>query len=291
MITLLISTLLVSSHALEVQGHRGARWMRPENTLPAFQYAVENGADTLELDMHVTSDDHVVITHDPYLNPKICVDAAGKSIPTNLLVRSMTLKQLQTYDCGTLVNPKFPTQTAVPGTKIPTLDALFDWISKSRLANAKKVRFNIETKSEAEHPEYTPDPDKFVHLFLAVVKRHKMMSRVMLESFDYRTLKIARKLEPKLPLVVLVEDRPGDADSLAKLIKDYDAQILSPQSTWLTELDVKAVHQAGAQVVPWTVNDETEWAKMKTLGVDGIITDNPKGLIDYLSARGPGQKE
>src|SRR5665213_3558319 len=231
MIYLLAFALIRSVFGMEVQGHRGARWARPENTLPAFQYAVENGADTLELDMHVTSDDQVVITHDPFLNPKLCLDQNGKAIGSGIAIRKLTLKELQTYDCGSKINPKFPEQVPYPKTPIPTLDALFNWITISHLPRARKVQFNIETKSEAAHPEYTPDPEKFVQLFLAVVKKHGMMPRVMLQSFDYRTLKIARRLEPKLRLSVLVEDRPGDAASLVQLIKDNDAQILSPDST------------------------------------------------------------
>jgi len=273
---------MTTAHALDVHGHRGARWSRPENTLPAFQFAIESGANTLELDMHVTSDDIVVITHDPYLNPKLCVDKDGKTIPDNLLVHKMTLAQLQTYDCGKLQNPKFPTQQPVPKTPIPTLDALFTTVEKSKLPAAKKIRFNIETKSEAEHPEYTPEPEKFVHLFLSVVKTHRMMNRVILQSFDYRTLKIARKLAPKLPLSVLVEYRPGNTESLVKLMKDNDAQILSPDYSWLTDDDIKAIHEMKAKVIPWTVNDESDWKRLIKFGVDGLITDNPKGLIEYL---------
>jgi glycerophosphoryl diester phosphodiesterase len=282
----LLAFLCAHSYGLEVQGHRGARWARPENTLPAFQYAVENGVDTLELDMHVTSDDQVVITHDPYLNPKLCRDRDGKAIGSNILVRSLTLKELQTYDCGGLINPKFPQQTPVPKTPIPTLDALFTWMERSHLPQARKVNFNIETKSEAEHPEYTPAPEKFVELFLAVVKKHNLMSRIILQSFDYRTLTIARRLEPKLRLSVLIETRPGGPEALVKLMKDHDAQILSPDATWLTQADVKAVHAAGAQVIPWTVNEESEWKRLMQIGVDGIISDNPKALIDFLKTKG-----
>jgi glycerophosphoryl diester phosphodiesterase len=270
------------ANALDIHGHRGARWSRPENTIPAFIFAVENGASTLELDMHVTSDGVIVITHDPFLNPKLCVDKDGKAISGDLLVHKMTLAQLQTYDCGRLKNPKFPTQQPVPKTPIPTLDSLFTWIEKSKMPAAKKVRFNIETKSEEDHPEYTPQPDKFVRMFLEVVKKHKMMNRVILQSFDYRTLKIARKLEPKLPLSVLVEYRPGPAAALVKLMRDNDAQILSPDYSWLTDEDIKAIHELKAQVIPWTVDDENDWKRLIKFGVDGIITDNPKGLADYL---------
>lgn len=271
--------------ASEVQGHRGARWSRAENTMPAFQFAVEAGVDTLELDMHVTKDDQIVLIHDHFLNPDLCLDASGNKIKSGILVRSLTLQQLQSYDCGSLRNPKFKEQKPVGKTHIPTLDELFSWIEKSAMTGARKVKFNIETKSEESHPEYTPAPKPFVELFLAVVKKHKMLARVTLQSFDYRTLKVAHELEPKLSLSLLIEDAPKSQQELVTLMKIYHAEVLSPQSSWLTQAQVEAMHEIGVRVIPWTVNTAEEWEKMLSLRVDGIITDNPKGLIEFLKAK------
>ncbi len=267
---------------LEVQGHRGARWVKPENTLPAFQYALETGVDTLELDMVVTKDNQVVVSHDPHINKDICLDADGKRVTTEIAIRTLTLEQLKKYDCGSLVNPRFKEQQVVPKTPMPTLDEVFQLVEKSKLPVAKRVLFNIETKSEEAKPELTPTPEEFVKLVLAVVQKHKMLKRVTLQSFDFRTLKAAKTLEPKLSLPMLLEDRPKEEGTLVKLVKEYNASVLSPHFEWLTAQDVQDMHKLGVKVMPWTANTANDWKKLIAIGVDGIITDNPKELINFL---------
>lgn len=269
---------------IEVQGHRGARWMRPENSIPAFLYALESGVDTLEMDMHVTKDGVVVITHDPYLSRDLCLNKIGKPPPEKTLIRSLTLKELQSYDCGSRANRRFSEQKPVPHTVIPTLDEVFDAVANSKLPNAGKVQFNIETKSEEAHPEFTPPPENFVKLFLASVKKHGVLSRVTLQSFDYRTLKIAHKLEPKLTLSLLIEDKPKSPADLVRLMKRNEAQVLSPNYEWLTAEMVSEMHTIGARVIPWTPDQISDWKRLIGIGVDGIITDNPKPLLDYLES-------
>ncbi|HEY8269983.1 MAG TPA: glycerophosphodiester phosphodiesterase [Pseudobdellovibrionaceae bacterium] len=281
-IYILAVSALAQARPLEVQGHRGARWVRPENTLPAFEYALEAGVDTLELDMLVTKDGQVVVHHDPLLNPDICLDPQGKKITDKISIRSLTLKELKAYDCGSLVNPRFSQQRAQPKTSVPTLDEVFDLVEKSKFPVAKKVFFNIETKSEEDHPEYSPAPEEFIKLVLAIVKKHKLMDRVTLESFDLRTLKVARKLEPKLPLSILIEYRPKEAGALVKLMKENQAQILSPNYEWLTAQDVADIHKLGGRVIPWTPNTKKDWQSLIEKGVDGLITDNPKELLETL---------
>lgn len=271
----------VGADKIEVQGHRGARWSRPENTLPAFQFALENGADAVELDMHVTKDDQVVVSHDHFLNPKLCVDQNGARIRGDILIRSLTLSELQKYDCGSLQNPDFPEQQPVAKTPIPTLEAVFELIEKSPLPAAKILQFNIETKSEEKHPEYTPEPERFVELVLALLKKHGLMSRVILESFDYRTLKIAHRLEPSLRLSVLIHRRPRGG--LVPLMKEIEAQTVSPEYSWLNANDVAELHSAGCKVLPWTPNAPDDWHRLIEIGVDGIITDNPRGLREFLA--------
>ena len=272
----------IPEQKLEIQGHRGARWMRPENTLPAFQYALENGVSTLELDMHVTEDNVIVVTHDPYINENVCLDPNGQRIHDKILVKNLTLKELRKYDCGSLVNPLFPAQTPVPKTSMPTLEEVFGLVENSKLPNAKTIKFNIETKSEEAHPEFTPAPEPFVRMVLATVKKHKMLNRVELQSFDYRTLKIAKQLEPKLKLSLLIENRPKEENGLIQLVQQYGVQILSPNYEWLTEQDVQDMHKIRVKVLPWTPNTREDWRKLIGMGVDGIITDNPKALIDFV---------
>jgi glycerophosphoryl diester phosphodiesterase len=256
---------------IQVQGHRGARAMRPENTIPAFEYAIGVGVDALELDMAVTKDDVVVVSHDPVLNPEICKGPAA-SVP----IRTLTLKELRQWDCGALRNPKFPKQTPVPGTRIPTLDEVF------ALSSRGKFDFNIETKIFEDHPEYTPSPEKFARLVLDCVQRHGLLSRVILQSFDFRTLHAMKALTPLIRLSALYEK--GN-DSFLEIAGRAGAQIVSPEKELVTREKVDAAHVAGVTVVPWTANTRVEWDALAAAGVDAIITDDPAALIAYLKEK------
>jgi glycerophosphoryl diester phosphodiesterase len=283
-----LSTFISAAAAttkIEVQGHRGARWVRPENTLPAFQYALENSVDVIEMDMNVTKDNVLVIAHDPFLNPKICVDSRGRTISDRVLIRSLTLRELQSYDCGSKVNPDFPAQRTFAKTPIPTLNSVFEMVMKSARPNSRTIQFNIETKSDPAHPNFTPSPENFVKLFLRSVRKYKMLERVTLQSFDYRTLKAAHDLEPSLKLSLLIDEQPKETGALTRLVKDYSVDVLSPNFRWLTIGDVEEMHKLNVRVIPWTVNQPADWQRMLTIGVDGLITDNPKALLDYLKLK------
>jgi glycerophosphoryl diester phosphodiesterase len=270
---------------IEVQGHRGARAARPENTLPAFQYALEIGVDVIEMDMNVTKDNVIVIAHDPFLNPKICVDSRGRAISDRILIRSLTLRELQGFDCGSKVNPDFPQQKTFAKTPVPTLDSVFEMVLKSARPNSRTIQFNVETKSDPAHPNFAPAPETFVKLFLRSVKKYRMLERVTLQSFDYRTLKAAHELEPNLKLSLLIDEQPKETGGLTRLVKDYSVNVLSPNFRWLTIGDVEEMHKLNVRVIPWTVNQPADWQRMLTIGVDGLITDNPKGLLDYLKTK------
>ena len=260
-----------TSQLILVQGHRGARAMRPENTIPAFEYAIRVGADVLELDLAVTRDDVLVVSHDPLLNPEICKGPRA-SVP----IRTLTLKELRQWDCGALRNPHFPKQTPVPGTRIPTLDEVFD------LSPRGKFEFNIETKIFEDHPEYTPTPEKFARLVLDCVRRHGLESRVILQSFDFRTLRAMKALSPRIRLAALYEK--GN-DSFLEIAGRAGAQIVSPEKDLVTPKKVEEAHLAGINVVPWTANTRVEWDALIAANVDAIITDDPAALIAYLKER------
>jgi glycerophosphoryl diester phosphodiesterase len=265
------STIAWTAHPILVHGHRGARAMRPENTIPAFQYAIGVGVDVLELDMAVTKDDVLVVSHDPLLNPEIC-QGPRSSIP----IHTLTLKELRQWDCGALRNPRFLKQTPVPGTPMPTLDEVFD------LSALGKFEFNIETKIFEDHPDYTPSPEKFARLVLDCVRRHGLASRVILQSFDFRTLHAMKKLAPEIRLSALYEKGP---ESFVEIAKRARAQIVSPESRLVTPKQVEAAHAAGLQVVPWTANTPAEWDALIAAHVDAIISDDPAALIAYLKER------
>ncbi|MCK6544512.1 glycerophosphodiester phosphodiesterase [Myxococcota bacterium] len=271
-----------SMRTIEVQGHRGARAVLPENTLPAFARALEVGAHTLELDVLVTKDDVLVVGHDPILSPDICLGPGGARLTSDVRVRDLTLAALAAYDCGTLKSPRFPRQQPVPKTRMPTLDEVFALVKTSKLAAAKTVKLNVEAKSVPGQPELAPPPERFAELLVGAFEESGLLSRVTLQSFDHRILRAAKVRSPKLVLAALVSDNHVDFVALAK---GLGAEIVSPDRLWITKPDVDALHAAGVRVIPWTANDEAEWKRLVDLGVDGIITDDPEGLLTWL--RGP----
>jgi glycerophosphoryl diester phosphodiesterase len=257
---------------IQVHGHRGARAVRPENTMPAFEYAIDEGVDAIEMDVAVTKDDVLVISHDPVLNREICRSLSGSDV-----IRELTFEELKQWDCGALVNPHFPKQTPFPGTRIPALEEVLS------LSTRGNFLFNIETKIYKDHPEYTPTPERFADMLLRVIDRHNLRSRVIVQSFDFRTLVAMKKLAPDIRLAALDEDpKLGDFVSVAR---SAGAQIISPDQTLVTPSQVLAAHHAGLQVIPWTADTPAQWDALIAAGVDAIITDDPAALIAYLKLK------
>lgn len=268
---------------IEVQGHRGARAMRPENTLPAFGYALEVGADVLELDVVVTRDDRLVVAHDPHVSPALCTGPKGRPVPEGLAIRSLTLAELRRFDCGAKKNPRFPEQVPAPGARIPTLEEVLDFVAKHEAPAAKTVGFNIETKIEPAHPELFPTPARFAGLLVQTLEAKAVVDRAVVQSFDARPLRAVRAKNPKIRIAMLISD---NAPPLVPIAKDLGAAIISPHHEWITKAAVAELHAAGVRVVPWTANDEAAWARLVKMEVDGIITDDPARLIAYLKRRG-----
>lgn len=254
-----------------VHGHRGARALRPENTLPAFEYAIALGVDALELDMAVTKDNVLVVSHDPILHPPVCSGPVPEAV-----IHQLTLAQVKEWDCGKVQNPAFPRQQAIPGTRMPTLDEVFN------LAPKGKFLFNIETKIFADHPELTPSPEEFVRLVLVQVRKHHLESRVILQSFDFRTLHAMKIAAPEIALSALYSGDPKDFTAIAK---EAGAGIISPEFHLVTPEQVRAAHAAGLQVVPWTADTPEDWDRLIAAGVDAIISDDPVGVLHRLGRR------
>jgi glycerophosphoryl diester phosphodiesterase len=294
-----------STLAFDAQGHRGARGLAPENTLPAFERALEIGVNTLELDVGVTADGVVVVGHDPALNPAITRDATGRWLaakgPT---LKSLSLAQLQAYDVGR-INPDTPygktfsTQAPRDGTRMPTLASLFAFV-KDRGIN--DVRFNIETKINPTQPDETVNPEQFVRALLNVVREAGMQKRVTIQSFDWRTLQIVQGFEPGIPTVYLsiqtantdnIRDgawtagfKIAEHGSVPKMVKAAGGAVWSPNGGAVTEALVKEAQGIGLKVVPWTINTPADMERLLGWGVDGIITDYPDRLRDVMQKRG-----
>ncbi len=284
----LVTVWASSAHAagskrVEVHGHRGAGAVLPENTIAAFKEALRVGVDVLELDLAVSKDNVLVVSHDLFVNSSICLDSRGKRVPQNIAFRDLTLKDIKTFDCGTLVHPKFPKQKARRHEKIPTLDEVFQMVKTSPLKTAKSVHFNIETKIVPGKPELTPSPRRFAQLLALSIERNQMTQRVIVQSFDHRTLKEIKKRLPNIRVSALIGGMLPDLVSVARAI---NAEYISPHYLWITETEVNELRNAGIKVIPWTVNDKRDWQRVVDMGVDGIISDDPGALIKFLSQKG-----
>ncbi len=246
--------------------------MLPENTMAAFEYAIASGADFIELDLAVTRDNVPVVSHDPVLPESLCQGGGATRV-----IREMTLEEVKRWDCGSLRSPDFPRQRLVPGAKVPTLDEVL------ALASRGDFHFNIETKLSTKTPQYTPTPEEFARLVVDAVRRHGLADRVVVQSFDFRTLHATRKIAPEIRLAALYSRGERDFVSVAK---EAGAGIIAPKHDLVTPEEVSAAHAAGLQVVPWTPNTKEAWDPLIAAGVDAIITDDPAGLIEHLRQKG-----
>ena len=302
---LLALAIALPAFSFDLQAHRGGRGLMPENTLPAFEHALAIGVDTLELDIGVTADGVVVISHDPYLNPLIVRDAAGQFLPgaKGPLIRSLTYAQLQAYQLGriqpgTPYATTFATQEARDAVHFPTLASLFERV---KALGANDVRFNIETKLDPGRPEDTVSPEAMTRALLKVVNDAGMASRVTIQSFDWRSLQLVQQLEPRIPTVYLtiqtantdnVRDgwtagfKLADHGSVPKMVKAAGGAVWSPNGGAVTEALVKEAQALGLKVVPWTINAPADLDRFLAWGVDGLITDYPDRLRDAMGKRG-----
>jgi glycerophosphoryl diester phosphodiesterase len=244
----------------------------PENTIPAFEYAIRAGVDVIETDMAVTKDNVIVLSHDPTLHSPICTGPRdGAPIHETLFA------DLKQWDCGAKQNPRFPEQQTVPGTRMPALDQLFD------LASRGAFEVNIETKIFPERPQLTPPPREFAQLVLDRIRKHGLQKRVIVQSFDFRTLRAMKEIAPEIRLAALIEGNQRDFVAVAK---DSGARIIAPEVRLVTPENVAAAHAAGLQVVAWTANTPAEWETLANAKVDAIISDDPAPLIAWLKSRG-----
>ncbi|MEY3614034.1 MAG: Glycerophosphoryl diester phosphodiesterase precursor [Pseudomonadota bacterium] len=309
---LLISLVASAQKTIDLQGHRGARGLLAENTLPSFALALQAGVSTLELDVVVTRDDVLVISHEPALNPDITRDAQGRFLNSQGPdIRQLTFEQLQSYDVGRISPTSryaqtFSAQKGQDGVRIPRLKDLFELV---KTQGHTQVKFVIETKITPQRPDQTPEPERFVQLLLQEIKEHGMSERVQILSFDWRTLQVVQKLAPGMPTVYLTAQLPAldnlgikagqpsawtagfqhaQHGSVPQMIKAAGG---THWSSFWRELDAQNVREAqslGLKVLAWTVNDRRSMGQMLDLGVDGLVTDRPDIAADLLKARGIG---
>jgi glycerophosphoryl diester phosphodiesterase len=259
------------------EGHRGCRGLMPENTIPGFKKAMVN---TLEMDVVITKDKQVILSHEPFFNHEITTKADGSFVEESeektLNIFEMTYEETQKFDVGLKPHPRFPKQQKMAAHK-PKLAAVID--SAEAYAKTKSVtplQYNIETKTKPETDgTYHPKPEEFVELLVAVIKEKGIEDRVIIQSFDIRTLQYLHSKYPAIKTAYLFE--PPSEKSLTERLKDlgFTPTIYSPDFNTLTPEVLKECKAAGIKVIPWTVNEDEKIKELKQMGVDGIISDYP----------------
>jgi glycerophosphoryl diester phosphodiesterase len=270
----------ISTSPFDKQGHRGCRGLMPENTVPAMLHALSLGVTTLEMDVVITKDNKVILSHEPFFNHEITTKPDGSFITEqeekNFNIFKMTFAETQQYDVGLKAHPRFLQQQKIAVTK-PSLAALFDSVRNYMMTRRKPFPyFNIETKTmPATDNVYHPAPAPFVELLMQVIKDKQMESFVTIQSFDFRTLQYLHLHYPTIKTAMLIEDY--DKRTLKEQITalGFTPTVYSPAYILVNDNLIKQCHQQNIQVIPWTVNDKKEIETLKALGVDGIISDYP----------------
>lgn len=262
------------------QGHRGARGLVPENTIPAMIKAIDLGAVTLEMDAVITADKQVILSHEPFFNHEITTKpdgtAVSKAEEKQLNIYTMSYATTQRYDVGLKGNTRFPQQQKMAATKPLLLDVI-EAADQYALSKNKPLPFyNIETKSQpSTDNQYHPSPKEFVDLLVAVIKHKKISDRVTVQSFDIRTLQYLHQQYPSIATVLLIEDYNKKTLNAQLQELGFTPTVYSPHYSLVNEAMVKDCKLKGMRLVPWTVNDLATMKNLRALGVNGIISDYP----------------
>lgn len=312
LLAVLACSTALGAAPFDLQGHRGARGLLPENTLPSFQKALDLGVDTLECDMAITRDGVVVLYHDLWLNPDLTRGPDGQWLAARgPAIAELTFAELQKYDVGrikpgTPYANQFPDQVPVDGARIPKLSDLFDLIRKS---GNNKVQVDCETKLSPFQAAATRDPDEFARLAIAEIRKAGMAERTMVQSFYWKTLQLIQKEAPEIRTMYLNNQRTVDArrapretrspflvgfdpsdhgGSLPRAVKAAGGRIWAPDHNTLTPEALAEARALGIKVIPWTVNDPAAIRRLLEMGVDGIISDRPDLVQQERRARETG---
>lgn len=312
---LLLAAILLGYGAgvsgFDLQGHRGARGLAPENTLPAFARALSLGVTTLELDLGLTKDGVLVVGHDERLNGDIARGEGGQWLAgPGPAVFSLTFAELQRYDVGRLrpgsaYAARFASQEGRDGVRMPRLA---DVVALAESAGNGTVRFNVETKLDPRDPAATARPEVFADAVVEFVRARGLAPRVTVQSFDWRSLARVRATAPEIELSCLTSEQPGEdtvqasvpgpkawllgldllahGGSVPRLVAAAGTKVWSPAFRDVTAERVKEAHELGLRVLPWTVNDPADMKRLIALGVEGLITDYPDRLRAVMAEKG-----
>jgi len=268
----------------DVQGHRGARGLYPENTVPAFIAALDSGVTTVEMDVVITKDRQVVVSHEPWMSSAICLDSSGRTFSAkeekNLNIFTLTYDEVKSFDCGSKGNEKFPEQKKMKVSKPLLSDVIGAVEDHIRSYTRYEVDYNIEIKSSAEGDgKEHPGVEEFSDLVYTLIDEYLPMNRVVIQSFDFRVLKYWHTKYPHVRLAALVENLRSVDANLDEL--GFNPSVYSPYYKLINKEKVNHLRRKKIRVIPWTVNEEKEMILLRGMGVDGFITDYPDRARKY----------
>lgn len=279
--------LVSFSQEFDIQGHRGCRGLLPENTIEGFKKAIDLGVTALEMDVVISKDNQVVLSHEPFLSHEICLDTSGNKIAetdehTHNLYQ-MNYDEIKACDCGSKIHPRFKEQQKIKAVK-PLLSEVIDFTEnyiKTNYPN-KRIQYNIETKSNLKTDAvFHPKPSVFVDLLVNVLNEKGIKDRVFIQSFDVRTLQYLHSNYPQFKTVLLIENKMSIAKNLK--ILGFTPDVYSPEYILLSKKKVHQLHQKNIKVIPWTINKQDDMKRIMGFGVDGLITDYPNRYFELKS--------
>jgi len=264
----------------DIEGHRGSRGLMPENTIPAMYKAIDLGVTTLEMDAVITKDKQVVLSHEPFFNHEITTKPDGSEVKKeeerSLNIYQMNYAQVKQFDVGKKAHPRFERQQKMEVSKPLLIDLIDSVESYCKQKSIDGPGYNIETKSlPLTDGTYHPAPGEFVELLVGVARSKGILERLIIQSFDFRTLQYVHAKYPSIKTAMLIED--FDKRSLEQQLKDlgFTPSIYSPAYSLVNGPLIEKCHQLNMKIIPWTVNDKPTIERLRALGVDGIITDYP----------------
>jgi glycerophosphoryl diester phosphodiesterase len=262
----------------DIQGHRGARGVQPENTIPAFIAGLDSGVTTLEMDVVITKDKLVVVSHEPWMSAAFCTDSLGHPVTEKnekkLNIYKMTYEQVRKFDCGLRGNKKFPDQAKISVSKPLLRDVILAVENHIKNFSRYEVDYSIEIKSEkGAEGKFQPAPDEFSDLVYDLIDQYLPLDRVVIQSFDFRVLQYWHNKHPEVRLAALVENLKSIDENINEL--GFRPSIYSPDYKLLDKDEVKHCHALSMRMIPWTVNEVPDMLELKNWNVDGIITDYP----------------
>lgn len=288
-LSILLVKIAVSQKKLptfDVQGHRGARGLMPENTIPAFLLAMDAGVTTLEMDLAITKDNKIIVSHEPWMSSEICTSPSGENFTAkqgmDFNIFEMTYEQVMQFDCGAKGNPRFPEQQHVSAFKPLLIDVIKAVEDHIKNVTRFEVDYNIEIKSSKEGDnKFHPSPAEFSDKVYELLDQYLPLERIIIQSFDFRVLQYWHEKYPDIRLAALVEDKRPVEAHLNEL--GFEPQIYSPDHELLTRKKVDYLHERKIKVIPWTVNEVSQMLALKGMGVDGFITDYPDRAKQFVN--------